>query len=396
MGDFTNVWGTKDRYTPVSFQRSHFDEHGNLLWSVPLSYNAYTGGHYRVGRSSNPRVGGWRYPSNYERGYTVIEVGSGSIRYPDLPGYPHSGYTTEEGTFNFLDPGDPDLWDWERYSVDTDNLQRKAETEAMNRLQQGTATVGQNLAELHKTSKEMAKAATELCDIWRGFKTGDVPRITRGITGGQRNLEKILSDRWLSYSYGWKPLVSDLYDLVDAVKHMVTKDQMIRSSAAATDTAVRENIHKNDTLLDLQCSARVKVVIHCKVQNPHLANMASLGLLNPALIAWELLPYSFICDWMFPVGQVLGAFSATAGLAFISGSRSLTVSIFGSGSYTPSQNSTEPGYAGSGSGAISTSSESVTYRRQVYEGYPFPSLYYKDPLSWAHAENAAALVAQML
>jgi len=52
-----------------------------------------------------------------------------------------------------------------------------------------------------------------------------------------------------------------------------------------------------------------------------LAYMDSIGLVNPAAILWELVPYSFVVDWIVPIGQFLENISAGVGLRFLSGYR---------------------------------------------------------------------------
>jgi hypothetical protein len=47
--------------------------------------------------------------------------------------------------------------------------------------------------------------------------------------------------------------------------------------------------------------------------------MGQLGLTNPASMAWAALPYSFVVDWLLPVGTMLGALSAPVGLKFQTG-----------------------------------------------------------------------------
>lgn len=50
------------------------------------------------------------------------------------------------------------------------------------------------------------------------------------------------------------------------------------------------------------------------MSNPELFALASLGLLNPASLAWELVPLSFVVDWIVPVGPFLEAMTAGVGI----------------------------------------------------------------------------------
>lgn len=49
------------------------------------------------------------------------------------------------------------------------------------------------------------------------------------------------------------------------------------------------------------------------------ARLAQTGIDNPALLAWELLPYSFVVDWFLPVGNYLESLNAFSGFSFVSG-----------------------------------------------------------------------------
>jgi hypothetical protein len=38
-----------------------------------------------------------------------------------------------------------------------------------------------------------------------------------------------------------------------------------------------------------------------------------LGLINPAVVAWELVPFSFLVDWFIPVGKFLDSWTDQLG-----------------------------------------------------------------------------------
>jgi hypothetical protein len=50
------------------------------------------------------------------------------------------------------------------------------------------------------------------------------------------------------------------------------------------------------------------------IENLDLALASQLGVVNPASIAWELIPFSFIVDWFLNVGDFLNQFSDFLGL----------------------------------------------------------------------------------
>jgi len=67
-------------------------------------------------------------------------------------------------------------------------------------------------------------------------------------------------------------------------------------------------------------TAEVKCFIEATILDPGAFTREKFGLANPAVIAWEVVPWSFAVDWFIPIGDVLSAASATSGLKFSRGS----------------------------------------------------------------------------
>jgi hypothetical protein len=137
----------------------------------------------------------------------------------------------------------------------------------------------------------------------------------------------------------------------------------------------------------------VRVFLVYKLLSPVLAEMSSLGLINPAEIVWELLPYSFVVDWFVPVSAWLSALTADVGFSFLTGGYSNKAEIrapvvsgatgFSNGSITH-YDLVSPSYFG----------RNKAFVRTCFEGSPVPGFYVKNPLSFTHVANAAALLKQ--
>jgi hypothetical protein len=56
-----------------------------------------------------------------------------------------------------------------------------------------------------------------------------------------------------------------------------------------------------------------------RVSEPDMLRASSLGLLNPAALAYELVPLSFVFDYFFSVGNFLTGLGSTIGCEFVSG-----------------------------------------------------------------------------
>lgn len=196
---------------------------------------------------------------------------------------------------------------------------------------------------------------------------------------------------WLELQYGWKPLLSDVYEAIDG--SFRPESMYISTSATKTDTFSYNSDRNNATYIEAGCNfkSRVNICAKVTVANRPISNMGQLGLLNPALLAWELLPYSFVVDWFIPIGGYLEAQTATAGLVVSDGSVTKTRSYDMRvqrvlGRNYPSDYS-----------SFSPSTNMVHYRSKNRTlgnpGSP-PLPKFKNPVSITHGLNAIALMAE--
>jgi hypothetical protein len=78
------------------------------------------------------------------------------------------------------------------------------------------------------------------------------------------------------------------------------------------------------------------------VSNPNLYLASQLGFVNPAAIAWELVPFSFVVDWFVNVGEFLNNFTDLWGLTVTDPYTSILCT--GVGQFSGLWNS-DPGYS---------------------------------------------------
>jgi len=141
---------------------------------------------------------------------------------------------------------------------------------------------------------------------------------------------------------------------------------------------------------DVPVELSVKTIIHATVNGPELASLKQFGLANPLSIAWELVPWSFVVDWVLPVGEFLDACTATFGLTFKDGCRVETAkctaslpSVGGSANWLKIY---EP-YLVVGKVSI----DSFDLSRVKLTAFPSATIYGKSSLSDTKVVTAAAL-----
>lgn len=133
----------------------------------------------------------------------------------------------------------------------------------------------------------------------------------RKIHRGQSALD-YMTGKWLEYRYGWMPLVNSVWSAFENIARTVeAKEVEIVARAGARKELeqilrLRSNTFGTFPVVQKDVSrSRIMLVYRFKlVDRSRLWDWTSL---NPATIAWELLPFSFVADWFVSVGDSLRA-----------------------------------------------------------------------------------------
>jgi len=138
-----------------------------------------------------------------------------------------------------------------------------------------------------------------------------------------------LSNAWLQYRYGWLPAVSTIYGALEH-QSLHWNEFIVRSSASAGFSASRV-IDNGQYQLPRKTSIeshqyRTKMQISYRVTNAEEWALDRIATLDPASLAWEVLPGSFVVDWIYNVGGYLRAkeIALNSNLAFVEGWRTDT------------------------------------------------------------------------
>lgn len=129
-------------------------------------------------------------------------------------------------------------------------------------------------------------------------------------------------DLWLEYWFGWVPLVSDIYSSVKILEGSVQVPVKVKvrhsSLNSLYDTSSNHGTGNNQWRYreKFRYKTRCQMGVKLRVTNPNLYRASQLGLVNPASVAWELIPFSFVIDWFYPVGAFLSSWTDTLGLTF--------------------------------------------------------------------------------
>lgn len=292
-----------------------------------------------------------------------------------------------------------------RIAPESDSLVSRAETKALDDLREGDVQLGETFAQWRQTTRLVTRHTDSIRVQWTSFKR-KYPRAASKIQKNCRGCSS--SQLWLELVYGWVPLLQDIYGSIAILSDLVDKTGLVvrcRGSAKDVTTEVcpggrllsspfGPGFNVSISEFELATSHRVGVLLWYQLKNQNIATFSALGLINPAELSWNLVPYSFLVDWFLPIGPWLGSFTADAGMEFISGTKSYKRTIEETKvvplEITPTQNVLTNVSAPPASFTL----EADYFRRSVYLSRPVPGLYFKNPLSPMHVLNALALLRQ--
>lgn len=127
---------------------------------------------------------------------------------------------------------------------------------------------------------------------------------------------KQASALWLEYWFGWAPMVADVHTSVDILQSDIPTPFRVKVSSGLSQKYAK-SVPSGSTYSDsrLVVSSRVFMQANVEVTNPNLFRANQLGLVNPATVIWELIPFSFLVDWFVNVGDFLSSYTDWLGLA---------------------------------------------------------------------------------
>lgn len=134
-----------------------------------------------------------------------------------------------------------------------------------------------------------------------------------------RSVPRTAGGWWLEYSYGWKPLVQDIHEAATVLSSPQGDLWIQESSSQPYKEVINGDVGPpNNATIHYQNVVNGKVFARVgatvSVTNPNLQALKNAGLTNPLTWAWEVIPFSFVVDWFYGVGDFLESLDDTVGL----------------------------------------------------------------------------------
>lgn len=173
---------------------------------------------------------------------------------------------------------------------------------------------GETLVEMNQTLGLIAKRLNSLVSFIRDVKAGRWNKLNHKPSKklARTPASKRMAQGYLELQFGWMPLIQDIHNALDAMSSgLRTRGSKVRTRSGAR--VPRSFTAGSDTWID-GSHLEANATYTGRVRNERLAQLNQLGLANPALMAWNKLPFSFLVDWFLPISSVLGALTAGLGL----------------------------------------------------------------------------------
>lgn len=305
------------------------------------------------------------------------------------------------------------------------------------------SSIGVTIAEAPRTFRLVADTATRIARAFKHLRRGQIGQAFNSLNYSDRLLERRLrnqyllsmrrargslqkrdaafnfaSQAWLEAQYGWRPLISEVFNACeDLASRFIAEpaDISIRggysykgsytwsvnTSGAWESLGWPKGYTLNAPSDSNKLERKIGYVVYVKVIDDSLRTRKNLGMTNPAEVAWELLPWSFVIDWFVPIGDYLQALTATQGVQFLRGSRSILYKNYAGFTISGlSQTSLSTGqFKALLSSPVAYSRKEVQFRRTVLSGYPNPGQIVRfkpldEAFSLTRTTSALALMAQ--
>lgn len=163
---------------------------------------------------------------------------------------------------------------------------------------------------IQETSVNLASSVAEWRKTLDGFIffAKEMRRIKRAIISHRGRRKPLnfcdVSATHLAVHFGIKPVVSDLYDVVQSFNGAQEPVIRVHARAKASEWAKTTG----EYISEGQWTSSDYVTCYIQPKTPERHKSIDLG--NPIEWTWELIPFSFVIDWALPVGDTLTALFA--------------------------------------------------------------------------------------
>lgn len=293
-------------------------------------------------------------------------------------------------------------------------LRAAAETKALANLRQSINNVPLVFMERQETIDMVKRKGLQLVAMTKARQDADVARWLRTRKRDQRRLARDIAGEHLAFLFGLLPLVGEIEGLVqqlsdEAVAYVTGRGRMAKYDEVVTkldsipNTATMIQQPFNCPYTGTRTASSLysyRTSIRVSITSAGAKRMRDNGF-NPIATAYDLVPLSFLFDFVSNLGTFLRAYDPLFGVSFITGSSTLwreskeKVKIEGATVGVPWGSPVGSSYLTSvATGSAEGTSRALYMRRYVLTDFPSAELMWVNNMSLSKAATIASLAIQ--
>lgn len=279
------------------------------------------------------------------------------------------------------------------------NEQARHDVALLNKIKDSKVNAGLALAEFASSARTLSSLAHSLLGVISNVKRGRFNKALSyfkpaDLKGVRRKgfSSKDPAGRWLELQYGIKPILADIEGTMAYLNENIHKPKVCSVASSFFEDVPSYVCYNHATRGRMNASGYrgVRTKVYFTIEDEQLREASRLGLTNGLAIAWDILPYSLVVDWFMPVSNMLEALDATAGLKFVSGTRTKFAQATISGFGLHPVHVPEVGFTTYV--PMERTGDMFAMQRDVLTSFPMVKPYLTNPFSLTRAASAVALI----
>jgi hypothetical protein len=182
------------------------------------------------------------------------------------------------------------------------------------------ASMGENIGQLAEATELLVQSFNNLRNGVKSLRQRDPVAFGKWLLEGSKshkehffNPVKKIASGVLILDFVVLPTLEDIYSAINVLQSPI-KDVRVRGRAFVDKNLVFDTGAAGSRWVTETGKVFAEYGASLKVDNPNLWLANTMGVVNPAQIAWQLLPGSFLFDWLIPIEQTLGMMTDFLGL----------------------------------------------------------------------------------
>lgn len=190
-------------------------------------------------------------------------------------------------------------------------LIRSAESQAMANIDKTPFSFGEDIAEFHQTIQFLRDPLSSIRSLVDVMNSKVLQRVGRRRS---RSLASAIADVWLTERFAFLPLVRSMDDVIKAYysKEVIPSRSVARSSVRFEKSVIETQKPDQNIWWDVKTKREIIVRsgVAYETSNPVMDIRRKLGIRNKdlPLIAWQVVPMSFMVDRIFNVSSFIQGF----------------------------------------------------------------------------------------